>query len=379
MPWKVTCAMMERGRFVEQAAGHEGSFSHLCRTFGISRKTGYKWLARHGVDPENGLRDLRGERVFESHYDDEVLDAIVALRLRRETWGAQKLLSYLRRHNADTKWPSVTTVKTLLGRRGLIRSRPLREPCPVVAPRALALRAMSHPNEVWCMDFKGWFRTADRKVCEPLTLLDGYSRFLLACRPVADRRCEATRQILKQMFAQHGRPEAIRSDNGAPFGSAGLASLTPLSVWLIEQGVYPEKIRPGHPEENARQERFHRTLKEETVRPAADNMIEQRARFDAFREDYNHQRPHGALGHDVPADHYVSGRCRVVRPYRPSGSVVLAWVDTKGYLRLPAGRIYLTESLSERQVEIEQNRHGRWSLSFQGYPLGEMEAHGVLE
>ena len=371
MPWKETCAMLERRRFVEDRVSLEESFSQLCRRYGISRKTGYKWLDRHRLDPERGLEDRRKQRVFRSSFDEEIVAAVVDLRTKHPNWGPEKLVARLQGCDPHGLWPSPSTVKVWLRRRGLSRPRRVRRSCPVER-RTLALRAIDAPNAVWCMDFKGWFYTGDRRVCEPLTVMDGYSRFLLACEIVPTRRCEPVRAVLEDAFARYGLPQAIRSDNGAPFGSAGLASLTPLSVWLLDQGVFPEKIRPGHPEENARHERFHRTLKAETARPPAENHRRQQERFDTFRQCYNHERPHGALGQTVPADHYHRVRRKPAgRAVRPK-STELHEVDSKGYLRVSGSRIYLTESLAGRQVGARKHDDGRWSLDFLGYPLGEI-------
>lgn len=373
MPWKETCAMSERECFVEEAMMQSESFSRLCERYEISRKTGYKWLDRHRDNPEGGLRDRRSQRIFGSRFGEDVIATVCDLRAEHRTWGPEKLVARLRQADPSRQWPSASAVKGWLRKRGESRPRRNREACPV-EPRRGVLRPMNEPNAVWCMDFKGWFYTGDRRMCEALTLMDGYSRYLLNCEIVPNRRYESVRSILERVFWQYGRPQALRSDNGPPFGSQGLASLTPLSVWLITQGIYPEKIRAGHPEENARQERLHRTLKAETAAPPARNHQLQQERFDTFRQVYNQERPHAALGQTVPAAHYRSGYAGPVRIGDYSGRAEVGDVDSKGYLRFSVGRIYLSESLSGRQVGVMRLDESRWELDFLGYRLGEIDA-----
>ena len=377
MPWKETCAMLERRRFVEESLSLKQPFSDLCCLYGISPKTGYKWRKRHCLDPEQGLEDRRKLRVFHSSFDEEIIAAVVDLRNKHPNWGPEKLVARLQTLDPDRLWPSPSTVKIWLRRRGLSRPRRKRRACPVQR-QTIALRPMEEPNSVWTIDFKGWFYTGDRRMCEPLTLMDGYSRFLLACEIVPNRRCGSVKAILERAFARYGLPRAIRSDNGAPFGSSGLGSLTPLSVWLLGKGVFPEKIRAGHPEENSRHERFHRTLKEETARPPAQNRRRQQERFDRFRRFYNHQRPHGALGQTVPAEHYRRAQHKPLLPSVRPKPGNLHRVTSKGYLRVSSRQIYLTESLAGRQVGVTEQEDGLWSLDFLGYPLGEI-SEGHLE
>jgi putative transposase len=372
MPWKEVSALEQREAFIEALEHGDDTFRQHCRVHGISYKTGYKWLKRYRLDPVMGLVDLRTTRSFKRHYSPEEIEPILILRRQRPRWGPLKLLAYLKRVHPEHQWPSEGTVKNLLRSEGLVAPRRRRNKCPVFPPERQRTEA-TKPNDVWCADLKGWFRTRDRSRCEPLTVLDDFSRFLLGIKHVSSRGHEESKKVFKILFKKYGRPKVIRTDNGAPFGSRGLCSLSPLSVWLITEGVYPEKIRPGHPEENGRQERFHRTLNEETAKPPAKTLLKQDQRFKAFQADYNDERPHGALEFQTPSCFYQPGQYEVNSRFEyPEGTRVVR-VSTKGYLKLDTGVIYLSESLKNRDVRLEERDHGEIQIDFQGYYLGVVE------
>lgn len=370
MPWKETCAMKEKQLFIERAALAEVSFSQLCQEVGISRKTGYKLLARFAADPVGGLVDKRTTRHIPPRYPSEIFESIRALRLSKPTYGPEKLLAVLRASESDRRWPSVSTVKQFLDKCGLVKKRRRYRTCPVhrCPPQ---LREVTRPNEVWASDFKGWFRTGDERRCEPLTMLDLHSRFLLHCSSVASRRHTEVQPKFEAAFQEYGRPDAIRTDNGPPFGSPGLGHLSPLSVWLIKQGVYPEKIRPGHPEENGRIERFHRTLKAEAASPPAASLESQQQRFDEYRAEYNNDRPHAALGQQPPASRYLPGRYGPAPGYEYPEDMSKVSVSSKGYAVILGERIYLSESLANEWIGYTRNGEG-YLIEFLGYPLGTL-------
>jgi len=294
MGWKETCVLSERDRFVTEALRGRRSMSELCREYGVSRKTGYKWLRRFQVEGRTGLEDRR--RAPEHHPNatlPELAKRIAQLRVSHPTWGAKKLRDWLRFNEPSERWPARSTIEQILQRFGLVR-----ESAKQRKRRASPTNPLAHaeaPNDVWCIDFKGWFRCGDGSRCEPFTMTDAFSRYALAAMPVPKRDVGAVRPIIERSFREHGLPSRMRSDNGPPFATTGRAGLSELAVWLIRLGIEPERIEPGHPEQNGRHERFHRTLREETS-PPRRTLRGQTQVFRRFVKHYNEERPHEALG-----------------------------------------------------------------------------------
>lgn len=305
MPWKETAAVNERVKFF--VAWQEGteSIAALCRRFGVSRRTGYKWLKR-GMDGLDQLADRPSAPGSTPHKTPvRVERAVVALRKKYPLWGPKKLAALLASQEPDLPVPAPSTIGEILKRNGLIVPRRRRRGGP---PATSPFAEYGEPNDVWCVDFKGDFRVGAKR-CYPLTIIDGASRYLLVCRSMSRIRTQDVRKAMFAAFEEFGLPKAIRSDNGPPFASNGAGGLSALSAWWVALGIVPDRIRPGHPEENGRQERFHRTLKQATAQPPAGSLSAQQRRFDAFRARYNDTRPHEALGQRPPADFYApSGR-----------------------------------------------------------------------
>jgi transposase InsO family protein len=375
MPWKETTWMDQRMRFVADVTSCRYTMSELCRLYGISRKTGYKWAQRYGEEGVDGLKE-RSRRPHRCPRQTEARceEALVAERRAHPRWGARKLLARLRRKHPDWDWPAPSTAAALLKRHGL------------VAPRR-ARRSKSHldkpelrfdrPNDLWTADFKGEFRTADRQLCYPLTVADRYSRYLLACR---DRRSTArvgVVPVFEEVFRAYGLPAAILTDGGPPF-AAPLAPrrLSRLAVWWVKLGIQPMLIEPGHPEQNGSHERMHRTLKAETARPPAANANAQQRAFDRFRREYNHQRPHEGIGLVPPGELYRSSP----RPYprRPPevtypGHFELRDVRAKGDIRWQGQRLFLSDVLKRETVGLEEVDDGLWSVYFGTVLLGRYD------
>jgi len=319
MPWVKTDAMKERVKFALEwerrwKATHGGrvDMAELCRMFGISPPTGYLWIARYraaGHDlralQEQSRRPHSNPRATALHVEELVVDA----RKERPRWGARKLRAWLVDRYPGRVWPSASCIADILRRRGLaVPRRRHKRVVPLTQPFAACDRA----NAVWCVDFKGWFRTGNGEKCYPLTLIDAYSRYLLRCEGAVDPDGRRVQTIFDSAFREFGLPSAIRSDNGPPFASTGAGGLTALSVWWLRLGIRLERIEPGKPQQNGRQERFHLTLKLD-VPPERDLRAQQRA-FDLYRVDYNEQRPHEALGQKPPATAYERSRRFYPRP-----------------------------------------------------------------
>ena len=309
MPWSETCAMDERMRFVVAASEDDAVMSELCAEFGISRQTGYKVLARYREEGVEGLKERSRAPLSHGRAREEaVVEAVLALRERHPTWGPKKLRKKLGERLPGVEPPARSTIGDWLRKEGLTSPRRPRRRCP---PFTSPFLAADGPNAVWCADFKGWFLTGDRRRCDPLTISDAMSRYLLRCQALDRPDGAHARPVFEAAFCEFGLPLAIRSDNGPPFASIGAGGLSRLSVWWIKLGVKPERIEPGKPQQNGRHERMHRTLKAETADPPAASLAEQQRRFDAFRVIYNDERPHEALDFETPSALYRASPARL--------------------------------------------------------------------
>lgn len=302
MPWLETDPMTERKRFILEAEGGLFSFAELCRRHGISSKTGYKWLKRYELEGPDGLADRSHRPHFCPHATDfQVVEAAFKLRKQRPRWGAGKILGHLATLHPEWSLPAPQTLHKHFVREGFVkkRRRSRRQPHPgrPTAP-------FDAPNAIWSADFKGQFKTLDGIYNYPLTVQDGFSRYLLGCRGLSGTTYAGSRVVFTRLFQEYGLPDRMRTDNGTPFASMALCRLSRLSIWWIKLGILPDLIEPASPHQNGRHERMHRDLKAETTIPPAGNRAAQRRRFNAFREDFNHVRPHEALGQKTPASVY---------------------------------------------------------------------------
>lgn len=365
MPWKETCPMEERFGFIRDWLKHTWSVTGLCETYGISRKTGHKWIDRFKKSGEQGLVELSRARHSQANAtSQEIEEKLVAIRLKHRHWGPLKLLNRLEKREPEIIWPAPSTVGSILKRRGLVRLRRLRRRVPLF--EGLQQRP-EEPNASWATDFKGWFRTQDGKRVDPLTITDLASRFLIRCQSVKKTNGVEIRSQFEKAFREHGMPGRIRSDNGPPFASVGLGGLSHLSVWWIRLGIMPERIRPGHPEENGSHERMHRTLKQETAQPSEKTNRGQQEAFDMFQKEFNYDRPHEALGMKTPSELYR----RSDRPYPkrlpameyPSDFTVRR-VRSRGTIRWAGDMTYVSEALIGELVGLKQSDENEWGLYF---------------
>jgi putative transposase len=306
MPWKDELPMDQKTQFISEYLRDSLSFTELCQRYHISRKTGYKWIARYQCEGPAGLAD-RSRRPHSSpdRTDDALRRAICDARRRHPSWGAKKLLKLLRRKGSQQAWPSRWTVCEILRREGLVRHRTQRRKTGHPGKPTSIVTA---PNELWCVDFKGQFKTRDGRYCYPLTVTDRYSRYLIGCQGLLSTNTAGAKEVFRHLFKKYGLPAAIRSDNGTPFASTALARLSELSVWWIQLGIRPELIQPGKPQQNGQHERMHRTLKAETTRPPAANLRKQQRLFNRFIREYNEVRPHEGIKLETPASIYEPSR-----------------------------------------------------------------------
>src|SRR5208283_4446374 len=309
MPWKASSVMEEKVRFVFEYEEGERSMTELCERYGIARETGYVWLRRYRERGLAGLVELnRAAQRHGNQTPPETERAVLELRQGHMRWGPRKLKRVLEREQPQQRWPAASTIGELLKREGLVVGRKRRRR---TAAYSEPLAHADGPNRVWCADFKGWFRTGDGERIDPLTITDAYSRYLLRCQAVEKTNTERVRAIFEAAFREYGLPAAIRTDNGAPFASRAVAGLSRLAVWWMKLGIVPERIEAGHPEQNGRHERMHRTMKEETATPPQANRRAQQRTMDEFRREYNEERPHEALDMRTPSSCYTPSS----RPY----------------------------------------------------------------
>ena len=299
MPWKANTPMTEREAFIETAQREGANISALCRSFGISRKTGYKWLGRYRRAGAGGLVEQSRRPQASPRQSDPALEAqIIAARQQHPAWGARKLKRWL--ENQGLRLPAVSTVHTILQRHGLIH------PAVAAQHRPYQRFEMSQPNALWQMDFKGDFALKGGGRCYPLTVLDDHSRFLLGLVACADQRTDTVQAALTRLFQTYGLPERMLMDNGAPWGDSGDNPWTVFTAWLLRLGIRVSHGRPRHPQTQGKDERLHRTLQAELLsRFSADQLADYQPVFDDWRAVYNQQRPHQALDLAVPASRYV--------------------------------------------------------------------------
>jgi putative transposase len=361
MAWRTSDVMKERTKFVlawearREAGDGRVNIAALCRAFGISRETGYVWLRRYQAAGHDlaALADQSSRpRTSPTKTAERIESAVVDARKAFPTWGPRKLRHYLLRRHPRVAWPSASCIAMLLARNGLVRPRRKRRrrAVPLAAPFANCDR----PNAVWCIDFKGKFRTRDGTWCHVLTVLDAYSRFLLRCEAVLDPNSVEVERILDSAFTEFGLPTALRSDNGPPFASTGAGGLTELSVWWLKLGIRLERIEPGKPQQNGRQERAHLTLEEVVSKPALNRRTQQRA-LDLWRRTYNEVRPHEALAMGTPYDAYQRSPRRYPRKliepesYEPEENYRL---DASGRLRWRGRWLHVSSALCSEVVQV---------------------------
>lgn len=344
--------------------------SELCGVYGISRQTFYEWLKRReSGDPAWFVDRSHAPKGCPHRTSEEVVAVVMAMKRRFPHFGPKKVLARLNLDYPATVWPAASTIGEVLKRAGLTKAKPRRR-----RPRDLGATegAACEPNQEWCCDFKGWFRTRDGRRCDPLTITDTASRYLLDVR-TAEASIKGVRPVFEAAFEAHGLPEAIRCDNGSPFGSTGAGGLTRLSVWWLKLGVRPHYIPPGSPQDNGRHERMHRTLREQTSAPAAANLAEQQARFDAFRQHYNEERPHEALGQSPPASCWrPSSRSmpqKIEEPWYDADCQVRR-VRTAGEVCWKGELVYIGDALRGEPVGLAEQEDGSHIVRFCDLELG---------
>lgn len=370
--------MDERVRFVGRILDGE-RIGDLCREFGISRKTGYKFLERYKRLSIVGLQDQpRAPERIPHRTRPEIAELLLNLRREHPTWGPRKLRAYLADKQPGLALPVPSTIGDLLQRSGLVEPRRRRNRTP---PSYSPLCHAQAPNDLWCTDFKGQFRLGNKQYCYPLTITDAVSRYLVGCEALQSTESKPAQAVFEQIFRERGLPNRIRTDNGTPFASRALAGLSQLSVWWMRLGITHERTEPASPQQNGRHERMHRTLKAETTRPAAATLLQQQERFDHFVELFNNERPHEALDQRPPATVYQASARKypdkLPEPEYPLHDDVLL-VSRCGHVRLPGTRrhdrnVFLSTALAGQLVGIREINERSWLVSFLSLDLGTVD------
>jgi len=374
MPWKENCTMDQRMRFVGMDLAGDFSMTELCEAFSISRKTGYKWRERYAAFGAEGLVERSHAPQRPAHATaPAVVEEIIARRRLRPSWGPRKIIGKLVEVRPDVVWPASSTAGEILKRAGLVGARRLHRRAP---PRLGELTRAERPNHLWAVDHKGWVRLGDGTRCEPLTITDSFSRYLIGVGATTNTREEQAKPLFERAFHEHGLPDAIRSDNGAPFASIGVTGLTALSAWWAKLGIAHERIDPGHPQQNGRHERFHLTLLEAMRPPCADRQAQER-RFEVFLREYNEERPHEALGQKPPARFYApSPRAmpdKLPEPDYPKDATTRQ-VRQNGEIKWGGKLVGVCTALAGETVCVEETERGEWQVRFYALPLGVIDA-----
>jgi transposase InsO family protein len=379
MPWLETVPVEQRERFIDDHRLGLYDMTELCARYAISRKTGYKWLARYDSGGRSALRDRsRAPHTCPHKIAEPVAQLLLTARRQHPDWGPEKLLQWLAPRHPGHTWPAISTAGDLLARHGLITKRRRRRPLPHPGVVPAVTRA---PNDLWAADFKGQFRTGDRIYCYPLTVTDQHTRFLLACHGLLSTRGVGVRPIFDRLFREYGLPRGIRTDNGVPFASTSLHGLTPLNVWWLRLGIQHQRILPAHPQQNGAHERMHKTLKRGAIRPPRATLAAQQRAFNRFRQEYNEERPHQFLRGRTPSALYrLSTRAYTgqLPALEYPSHLIVKRVTNAGTIRFKTRLLYLSTALRQHRVGLEEVDDGIWSLYFCNVLLGRIDERRAL-
>jgi transposase InsO family protein len=375
MAWKEVSKVDQRTRMIERLVKGEATKAGLAREYGVSRTTVDTWWKRYCETPEAPLVD-RSRRPQRSpqRTPEAVREAVMALRREHPYWGPKKLKRILEREHPEQPWPAASTIGDLLWAAGLVPPRQRRSRSHP-SPEAGDL-GPEEPNQEWCADFKGVLHSQDGQPCDPLTITDAHSRYLLCCQLVPAPSYEETWPLFEAAFQAYGLPRSIRSDNGPPFGAASIAGLTRLAIWWIRLGIYPVRIAPGRPQQNGKHERMHRTLKRETA--SAENRESQQRELLRFQQRFNHYRPHEALEQRTPAEIYrPSPRVYPARlpPIEYGPTLTVRKVKPGGQIKWRGDVVFVSGALQGYPVGLQQLDERYWQVWFSFYPLAWLDAH----
>jgi putative transposase len=379
MPWSQTSPMDQKTQFIADYLRQYFSITELCERYGVARKTGYKLVERYLRYGAAGLE----ERSRKPHHspnetDSAIVAALLEVRRRHPLWGAKKLLRIVHQRHPRWSLPARSTVCDILARHGMVaKKRQRRRIGHPGKPSSLILA----PNDLWSADYKGQFRTGNGRYCYPLTVADGCSRYLLGCQALSSTAVAEARPVFTRLFKEYGLPKRIRTDNGVPFATNTLARLSSLSAWWVRLGIVPELIEPGQPQQNGCHERMHKTLKAETTRPPANSLRAQQRKFDRFRDEFNHERPHEALDQHTPASRYRASLREMpskLPPLQYPDRFEVRYVSANGGIRWKCQWVNVSIVCAGEYVGLEEIDDGIWELYFGPLKLGRLNERRML-
>jgi transposase InsO family protein len=374
MPWKETCAMDQRVQFIGDWLSGQYTKTDLCAFYGISRPTGDKWIDRYQRWGLDGLQEL--SRAAQHHPNavvPELCERMVRYKLKHQSFGPKKVMDGLRREDPTVNWPADSTAGEILKRAGLVAPRRRRRRVP---PHSPPLAHCDGANAVWSSDFKGDFALGNGRRCYPLTITDNFSRYLLQCRGLPQPTWAETQPWFEWVFREYGLPEAIRTDNGAPFASLAVGGLSRLSAWWIRLGIRPERTEPGRPDQNGRHERMHRTLKAAVVVPPAATLEAQQQRFHRCVAEYNDERSHEALERRTPSELYTaSPRAYPAKlpPVEYATGVTVRRVRQNGEIKWNGHLLYVSDLLAKEPLGLNQIDEFLWEVRYSFHLLGVLD------
>lgn len=377
MPWRETRPMDQRTEFAMKAEAREIPFRQLCRDYGVSPKTGYKWIERFREGGVAAMQDQSTRpKSSPAGLAEAVVCRIVALKTAHRHWGPRKIQALYARKHSDEEPPSESSFKRVLEKAGLVDKRVVRRPAGEGGRLQLRRQAQA-PNEVWTVDFKGWWHCADKRRCEPLTIRDAHSRYVLCADPLESSKTAPVRARFERAFESYGLPQTIRTDNGAPFASAnGLLGLSGLSVWWLALGIALDRIDPGRPDQNGSHERMHRDISLEVQAAARGDLESQRAALAVWREEYNQVRPHEALGYRTPAQVYTPSTRRFEgtpdQLAYPNGFTDRR-VRRRGTISFENSQVFISTALRGWNVGLREEKDGLVGVWFAAMRLGTID------
>lgn len=373
MPWSQTSPMDQRTQLIADYLRETLSVTELCDVYRVSRKTAYKWIDRYLRHGPAGLQEhSRRPQHSPNQTAEDIVEALLQARRRHPSWGGKKLLALLHKRNPSWDLPHRSTVCDILKRHGMVPNTRHRRRIGHPGKPSSSILA---PNDLWSADFKGQFKTGNGRYCYPLTVADGFSRYLLGCQGLTSTAVDEAKPVFTRLFKEYGLPTRIRTDNGVPFATHTLARLSRLSAWWVRLGILPEFIEPGNPQQNGRHERMHRTLKAETTRPAAGSLAAQQRRFNAFREEFNHERPHEALDQHTPASCYRPSTREMpstLPPLEYPDRYEVRYVSANGGIRWNRDWVNVSTVCVGEYIGLEEIDNGIWNVYFGPLKLGRL-------
>lgn len=370
MAWHDTDREAERLKFFNEWKKNRYSMTELCNRYGISRKTGYKFISRICEEGITAKRDRSRARLTHPNITKrDIIDDVLEIKNKHIHWGPAKIRDYLKINTTNLVIPAVSTLSNILKQHGLVKARKKR---PRIPPYTQPLAHASESNLVWSVDFKGQFNLGDGELCYPITITDNFSRYLLCCNALNHPTFDDTKKAFELIFKTYGLPDIIRSDNGQPFAGTGIGGFTKLSVWWLKLGIKHERIKPGHPEQNGRHERMHKTLKQETVVPPSFDIESQQKSFNYFRIEYNTARPHEALKGLRPADLYEPSKKvfpKTIPKVTYGSNYIVRRARGNGEIKHFGKSYFISAAFSGELLGLEPIDHGKVRVYFMDQKL----------